>query len=290
MRTIARSIGITALVLCLGLALLAQDRGTPASGGTSSSAGAASGSSAGSSVATRGIGGGVVSSSSAGGTYTGTSRTSEMMTGGGGGGTGGGVPVFTPRYPVGSSFSPYNYDRSMYFFSWLQSNFWFEMMQLRMFDTSRYYRNREPLITPDLIRMTLREPLSTSKKLLEDVDSLQAMVEELQAGKPINKTAMEAKTQEIRALAKKIRLYQPIAFFDLRKSRDLTKGSENLGLGAIAQLREMALQLNSQLTSMYDQKVTSTVSVNSLNQASFESLSKGIEKLSKVIENSKPRS
>jgi uncharacterized coiled-coil DUF342 family protein len=159
-----------------------------------------------------------------------------------------------------------------------------------MFDLNRYYRNREPLITPDLVHMTLREPLSASQKLLQNVDELQTMVQAMQEGKSVDKEDLEAKTQEIRALAKKIRQYEPVSYFDLRKSRDLTKGVDNLGLGAISQLRELALQLNSQLRSMYDQKVTSTVSVNSLNQASFESLSKGIEKLAKVIESSKPRS
>jgi hypothetical protein len=178
----------------------------------------------------------------------------------------------------------------MSFFSYLQNNYWFEMMQLRMYDFNRYYRNREPLVTPAVVQMTLREPLSASQKLLESVDALQVLLDAAQAGKPVNKADIEAKTQEIRTFAKKIRQNEPIAYFDLRKSRDVTKGFDNLGPGAISQLRELALQLNSQLKSMYDQKVTSSVSVNSLNQASFESLSKGIEKLAKAIENYKPRS
>jgi hypothetical protein len=37
---------------------------------------------------------------------------------------------------------------------------------------------------------------------------------------------------------------------------------------------------------MYTQNATSTVSVNALTGPSFDSLSKGIEKLSRVIENS----
>lgn len=282
MKIAIRSIALAVFIISIALAVSAQDRGRP-SGGSSSSGASSVGSSGDSS---RGISGSVVSSGSPGGTYYEPSRGSGgVLTG-----TGAGSPsVSAPRYPVGSSFNPYNYYQSINFLSWLQSNFWFEMMSMRMYDFNRFYRNREPLITPELVHLTFREPLSASQKLLNDVEELETMVEAMQSGQPVDKEALETKTQEIRNLAKKIRQYQPIAYFDLRRSRDLTKGSSSLGLGAIKQLREMAEQLNSQLKTMYNQKVTSTISVNSLNEASFESLSKGIEKLTKVIENSKPR-
>jgi len=48
----------------------------------------------------------------------------------------------------------------------------------------------------------------------------------------------------------------------------------------------MAVDMNTQLKAMYDQNSTATVSVQNLSQPSFESLSKGIERLTKVIENS----
>jgi hypothetical protein len=286
MKTISR-LTIVAFLVFSGLTVFAQDRGRPSGGSSGSAAAAPSTGGTSGAVATRGISGGVVSSNSVGGMYSEPTRGTGAMYGGGGGG--GSASYVVPRYPVGSSFNSYNYDRSLSFFNYLQNNYWFEMMQLRMFDFNRFYRNREPLVTPAIVQITMREPLSASQKLLASVDELQAMMDSAQAGKPVEKADIEAKTQEIRSLAKKIRQYEPIAYFDLRKSRDLTKGYDNLGPAAVSQLRELALQLNSQLKSMYDQKVTSTVSVNSLNQASFESLSKGIEKLTKVIENSKPR-
>ncbi len=285
MKTVIRSIALAAFVFCFALAVFSQDRGRP-SGGSSSPAPSSGSVSSGSSDSSRGIAGSVVSSGSAGGTYYSPSRSVGIS-----GGSGGGTAIFAPRYPIGSSFNPYNYERSMYFFGWLQSNYWCELARLGLWDMGRFYRNREPLMTPNLVHLTFREPLAASQKLLDDVEALQGLVEAMQAGQKVDKDEIEAKTQEIRSLAKKIRQYQPIAYFDLRKSRDLTKGMDNsMGLGAIKQLREMAEQLHSQLQSTYNQKVTSTVSVNSLNEASFESLSKGIEKLAKVIENSKPRS
>jgi uncharacterized coiled-coil DUF342 family protein len=179
----------------------------------------------------------------------------------------------------------------MNFSNYLWSNYnWFQLMQFGLWDMHRFYINREPLITPQMVRLTLDTPLAASERLLADVDALQALVDDMQAGKPVTKEQISAKTQEIRELAKRIRSSQSIAFFDLGKRQDVTKGVDKLGLGAISQLREMALDLNGQLKGMYNQTATSTISVNSLNQASFESLSKGIEKLSKVIENAKPRS
>ena len=120
------------------------------------------------------------------------------------------------------------------------------------------------------------------------MDDLQALIEDMQAGKPVSKEQIEAKTEVIRELAKKIRSYEPVAFLDVGKKEDLTKGID--GSIAISKLREMAVALNSQLKSMTEQKLTSTISVNTFNQSSFESLSKGIEKLSKTIGNAKTRS
>lgn len=280
--TISR-IGVTGLVagmvMVLLLPLAAHAQGRPSGGGTSSgSAGAGS----------RGVGGGFSSGASSG-SYSAPSRNV--------GGSYASAPVRgistggMPRILPGSSFTNYNYYPFMNFSNWLWTNYnWFELMQFGLWDMHRFYVNREPLITPQMLHLTLSTPLAASERLLAEVDALQALVDDKQAGKPVTKEQISAKTQEIRDLAKRIRSYQPLAFFDLGKKQDVAKGVDKLGLGAISQLREMALDMNSQLKSMYNQTATSTVSVNSLNQASFQSLSKGIEKLSKVIENAKPRS
>jgi hypothetical protein len=153
---------------------------------------------------------------------------------------------------------------------------------------TRFYRNVEPLVTPQLLRLTTREPLRLSMQMMTAVDELEAMLEALQAGKQVSKQDISAKAQEIRDLAKKVRQDQALTFIDQRKDKDIFKGDniENLGLQAISQLREMVTDLNTQLKSLYTQNATSTISVSTLTQPSFESLSKGIEKLSRVIENS----
>jgi hypothetical protein len=151
---------------------------------------------------------------------------------------------------------------------------------------SRFYRNTEPLITPELMMLTLRNPLSLSTQMVSAVDQLQAMLTDLQAGKQISKQDIAAKAQEIRGLAKKIREDQSLAFVDGRLDQSIGKGNQfdNLGLAGIDQLRELATDLHAQLKGMHNQSKTSTVSVQNLSQPSFASLSKGIEKLTKVIE------
>jgi gas vesicle protein len=155
----------------------------------------------------------------------------------------------------------------------------------------RFLRNREPLLTPQLLKMALREPVSLSTQLVRAVDELEVMLLDRQAGKTLNKQEIANKTQVIRELAKKIRQDHSMVFVDQRLEKTVIKGKEvdNLGLEAISKLREMTLDLNHQLKEMYDQTKTSIVSVGNLSQPSIESLSKGIEKLSKVIENSARR-
>jgi hypothetical protein len=178
------------------------------------------------------------------------------------------------------------------YYDW--QNYYWRMRTMYMLNGlyfSRFYRNTEPLVTPELMKLTLRGPLSLSTQMVSAVDQLQAMLTDLQAGKQVNKQDIAAKTQEIRDLAKKIRQDQSLAFVDRRLDQSLGKGNQfdDLGLAGIDQLRELATDLHTQLKAMYSQSTTSSVSVQNLSQPSFTSLSKGIEKLTKVIEASARR-
>lgn len=179
------------------------------------------------------------------------------------------------------------------YFAW--ENFYWYLQTRYMMNSyyfSRFMRNREPLLTPQLLRLSTREPLRLSMQMMTAVDELESMLQALQAGKPVSKQDIAAKAQEIRELARQIRKDQALSFVDQRKEKDIIKGEniENLGFEAISQLREMVTDLNTQLKGMYTQNATSTVSVDALTQPSFDSLSKGIERLSRVIENSAKKS
>src|SRR5262249_25574440 len=152
--------------------------------------------------------------------------------------------------------------------------------------SQRFYRNREPLLTPQLMKLALRDPLTTSTRMVRAVEDLEKLVSDLEAGKPVNKEDIALKNREVRELARKIRQDNSLSFVDRRMEKDLPKEAvaDQLGLNAVRQLRETVVDLHTQLKGMYSQTSTSTVSVSSLSQPSFESLSRRIEKLSKVLD------
>jgi hypothetical protein len=152
----------------------------------------------------------------------------------------------------------------------------------------RFLRNQEPLMTPALLRLTLRRPLSLSNDILRSVDELEAMLTDARDGKAIDKRVLLDKLQEIREYAKEIRKDRTLATLDMGRDTVLFKedGIDALAPETIAKLRDMALDLNRQLRNMYTLSSTSTVSVDSYKEPSFESVTKSIEKVCKAIEHS----
>ncbi len=191
-----------------------------------------------------------------------------------------------PQVPnlKGTSFGSINaYVRWEIYSDYMQSHFMMDPFYFR-----RFYRNVEPLITPEMLRMSTSEPLQSSTLMLASAEELRALIAILKAGGTVSKKDIAARTQAIRKLAGRIRKDQSLLFLDQRKKTDILKGQkpESLGIGAIEQLCAIAADLHSQLAGMNRQTATSTISVHTLTQPSIESLSSGIEKLAKVIEDS----
>jgi len=266
------------LVLIAATSLQAQDRGRPSSDSGSSGA----------SIASRGT-----STSTATPTVSTTSRdfgtaTSSSIS----------TPAFsspagreysyyrpTPNL-TGTSFQNIGYD---YYYSWQNFIYRLQMQYgLNNYYFRRFYRNSEPLVTPAMMKLALRTPLAVSTQLIRAVDDLQEMLAATESGKQVDKKAVAEKTQQIRELARKIRKDEYLGFLDRRSDKDVAPdvGAEALGPAAVNQLRQWALDLNVQLKGMYSEMATSTVSVQNLAQPSFEALTKGIEKMTKVIDNS----
>jgi len=262
----------------LAIILPAQERGGRETAGSSSS---------GESTASRGVSADTSYSSVS--TSVSTSVSRDYSSGAGdyhSAASGGGSPSSTPDLTGTSFCSADSYYHSMDFFYWVHRNYYLDRYYF-----SRFYRNTEPLITPQLAKLTLRQPLALSSRMLAAIDELEMLIRDAQAGKQVSKESIAYKTNEIRELAKQLRQDESLNFFDQRKDRDLLRGTnyQTLGLEAVAQLREMALDMNNQIKRMYEQSSTSTISVDSLAQPSFTSLSKGIERLSRVISNSARR-
>ena len=150
----------------------------------------------------------------------------------------------------------------------------------------RFYRNTEPLITPVMLKLTLREPIRLSSEMLDSIDRLQEMLEAGHSGASTDRQALLEKSRHVRELAKRIRQNQTLSYIDLRKNKNLYKSGEHDAFNpeAMQKLRSMATDLDRQLRNMDRQASTSTVSVESYQEPSLESLTKGIEKICKVIE------
>jgi hypothetical protein len=151
---------------------------------------------------------------------------------------------------------------------------------------NRFYRNVEPLITPDMLKVTLRTPILLGAEMLNSIDQLEMMLKEGEPETTIDLQAVREKSKGIRKLAKKIRKNRTLSIIDLRGKKDLYNRDEHDSLSpeSLAMLRKMASDLNRQLRIMYNQDSTAVISVNSYSEPSLESLARGIEEVCKDIE------
>ncbi len=198
----------------------------------------------------------------------------------------GGTPSISSQVLVGSSFcTTHLYNDWNDYYSYL-----YRYYSLSPTYFTRFMRNYEPLMTPAMLRITLRQPLFLSAEMLKLIDQLQLMYDDMQAGKAVDRQAFIAKSEMIRALARQIRQDRTLSMIDIRKETDVYKNSGNaFSAESIKQLREMTLNLISQLNEMYNLSASSTISVSSYAEPSFTSVTKGIEKACKAIEKSSKR-
>ena len=258
--------------------LSAQSRSTPSGGGD----------------AGRGVASGTASTSTSSVSYsTGSGGSYASYSGGDVGRAFGGYSTSAPSVYFsmprldGTSFinaSMYNYWSNYYSYLWTMYGIYPNYF-------TRFTRNYEPLMTPAMLRITLRDPLIMTKQMLKSVDELDAMLTDARQGKAVDKKALLEKSQQIRLFAKEIRQNRTLSIIDT-SSKKMTLDTDDVNAldpAATAKLREMALDLNRQLTNLYSVSSLSTVSVDSYKEPSFESMAKAIDKLCKAIEASSKR-
>ena len=279
MKSMIKLIAVISCLCLLALPMLAYaQRATTSSSGDGRSVGTSSSSSG---VATASSSPSSSARSDSGSYSGGTARPSFGSSGSGSGGGGQFVPSLR-----GTSFYSYGAYLQWQDFLWrLQTFYGFWM------DNSRFLRNSEPLLTPRLASLAVLRPLATSAELLRLVDELSSLLAEARSGSAVDKNAIDSTAEQIRKLAKQIRSDQALSFVDRRNDIDLAKAGnfDQLGLDAVERLREVALDLNNQLKTLSEQSQTSTVSVDYLSRPSFDSLTKGIDKLTRVIQASARR-
>jgi hypothetical protein len=225
--------------------------------------------------------------SSSGGGVAPSSGPVSVSPGESGGYAYGATPVYGGPDLSGTSFGTITS-----YYSW--NDYYFHLVSHYNLSPSyfgRFYRNVEPLITPEMLKLTLSQPIRLSKEMLDSIDQLEEMIKGVQSGTMVDKQALLEKSQRIREIAKQIRKNQTLTLFDLRKEKALYKEnkSDSLDPEALDKLREMAVDIDRQLKNMYLQTSTSTVSVESYSEPSLESLARGIERICKSIEHSSKR-
>jgi hypothetical protein len=151
---------------------------------------------------------------------------------------------------------------------------------------SRFYRNTEPLITPDILKLTLRTPILLGARMMNSIDQLEVMFKEVESEATIDGKVLREKSKTIRKLAKQIRNNKTLSIVDLREKTDLYQRNKHDSFDpeSLTKLREMAFNLNLQLRKMYNQPSTAVISIDSYSEPSLESLAKGIEEICKDIE------
>ena len=133
-----------------------------------------------------------------------------------------GAAVYQPDLR-GSSFQTFNsYYMWNNYYSYLSTSFDVSPVY---FD--RFYRNTEPLITPGMLKLTLREPIRLSSEMLDSIDRLQEMLEAGLSGASTDRQALVDKSRHVRELAKRIRQNQTLSYIDLRENKNLYPSGEH---------------------------------------------------------------
>jgi hypothetical protein len=218
--------------------------------------------------------------------YGPSSQTSSRS----GGGSGSSVPsqTYAPNYQ-------WNWDY------WNQTN-WFVyrlMSQYYFLDGYDYlwrYRQGDSPLTQHSLSIALQECAGASAGMLRLSDQLERTVNQYEAGE-LSQAEFENQvaetTRQIRKLSKKIRKDDYLDYIDQRQkdyAGSFQEATSVRGLRALTQqLRSMAFEIDSGLDAFNREDMTRVVDVRELERPSFDSLAKGIDRLSKTIDRSASR-
>jgi hypothetical protein len=158
------------------------------------------------------------------------------------------------------------------------------------------YRQGDSPLTPDSMRIALQQCVSASGGMLRLSDQLQGIINQYESGALTQEefeNQVEQTTKQIRKLSKKIRKDDFLDFIDQRQKDDVASYREATSVaglkGLVNQLRLMAFEIDSGLEAYNKEDMTRVVDVRELERPSFDSLTKGIDRLSKTIDRSANR-
>lgn len=205
-----------------------------------------------------------------------------------GGGTSIPVQTYTPGYKIGYG----NWIDCMNMLQYLSLRYSFLPYNNYMWR----YAQGDSALTQEAIELALLKPVSASSSLMLMSRELSELIDQYEAGQiDRNQFQMRIKsrTKAIRNFAKTIRKDYFLDTFDKRDGDakfQVDKASSIPELRQLCEsLRVNAVKIDEGLTAFYEQDMSRTVSVTELQRPSFESLTKGIDKIAKTIEKSAKR-
>jgi len=159
----------------------------------------------------------------------------------------------------------------------------------------RYQQGDSPL-TQHSMGIALQQCASASLGLLRLSDKLEGLVDQYESGELTQKDferQIGQTTKEIRKLSKKIRKDDFLDYIDQRQTKHVPSFPEATSVAGLRsltkQLRLMAREIDFGLDTYRKEDMSRTVNVRELEQPSYDSLTKGIDRLSKTINNSARR-
>lgn len=198
------------------------------------------------------------------------------------------VQTYTPQGRITYN----NWYRTAMYIDRLMHRFWYLPGDSYLW---RYAQGDSPL-TQRSVELALRESRQAADLLSMLGIELQELITEYEAGRLAQaefEVLVKAKVKEIRSAAKVIRKDDFLEFIDQRKDDKVPsyqKADSLVEMKALAQLlQDRITAVNQGLTSFYNQDMSRVVGVKELQNPSFDSLTKGIDRLAKTISNSAKR-
>lgn len=215
----------------------------------------------------------------------------------GGGGYSGGTVSRGPTVPVQSWWHDRRWDRRTWdrcggFFYRLNRTFGFFRVEDYLW---RYAQGDSPL-TPQVVELALSDSALLADSLMAASQNLRQIILDYQAERIIRdqfENGVDNTTDIIRDLAKKIRTDYFVDFLDQGRKVDLDDYDKVYSIEELLvlsdELSRLASHMKANFRYLTENDVTRTIDVQALQKPSMESLSKGIDRLAKVIENSADR-
>lgn len=198
-----------------------------------------------------------------------------------------------PRVPVQAYAWNQSGSVDWFRFNMFMERLFYQYSFMGAYDSAWRYAQGDTFLTPQVVMLALREPSQHTALLLRYSEQLQGLIRSYEAGE-LDRSTFTASSRdtakEIRRLAGKIRKDPYLDYLDVnsKAAEPAYESPDSLRTLALMaeELATTAAQIDGNLRSMVNPGENRVVAVDSLQQPSFESLSKRIDRMARLIEKS----